>query len=366
MKKLTPFARILTNLLITISLFLFNFLNAQNIVIDSTFNTDAEIFPFGANDTIYGLSISGSIELNSDTSLVRVILSDTSGNEWMVYEAYPMILPSKNSELTNTADETKHLHVESPYSLVIQLIDASIEISSIDLDSEFSENLESLQAEFKESLEFRKVDSINYIIYNHQMLWFADTTLVSNYSYSSKCALFGYKYNLCGLEYYTGGVFDPVPGVDGLPDNSPMVDYFDWRARHGANDPEKGNYYYNQNDEDDGTGWITYVENQSEISSCTGLCYIYGPLGAIEGYANVYLNYHRDYDLSEQNVLDCDNQTSGDCNGGQQDQTLYEVRWDGIVDENCYKRDEQVNDCRIESPPQGPQVIGLKYLIIIK
>lgn len=61
-------------------------IKAQTIIIDSTFTQDGIIFPFNQNDTIYGLSISGSVELFSDTSLVRVILSDQNGNEWMVYD----------------------------------------------------------------------------------------------------------------------------------------------------------------------------------------------------------------------------------------------------------------------------------------
>jgi hypothetical protein len=84
-------------------------MQAQTIQIDSTFTTDGEIFPFGSNDTIYGLSISGHVALSSDTSLVRVILTDNSGNEWMVYEAYPMIVEGSPTILTNECDETCYL-----------------------------------------------------------------------------------------------------------------------------------------------------------------------------------------------------------------------------------------------------------------
>jgi len=80
---------------------------AQTIIIDSTFTEDGIIFPFSQNDTIYGISISGEVELFSDTSLVRVILSDQNGNEWMVYEAYSLILHCGFSTLTEAADETK-------------------------------------------------------------------------------------------------------------------------------------------------------------------------------------------------------------------------------------------------------------------
>ena len=52
---------------------LYNKSYAQTIVIDSTFSSNAEIFPFNQDDTIYGLGITGNITLYSDTSLVRVI-----------------------------------------------------------------------------------------------------------------------------------------------------------------------------------------------------------------------------------------------------------------------------------------------------
>jgi len=44
---------------------------------------------FGA-DTIYNLQLSGNISLQTDTSLVRVILADSLGEEFMVFEAYPL------------------------------------------------------------------------------------------------------------------------------------------------------------------------------------------------------------------------------------------------------------------------------------
>jgi hypothetical protein len=81
MKTLTFTCKVLAILIVAICC-LFSFkMTAQTIQIDSTFASDGEIFPFGPNDTIYGLSISGHVKLSSDTSLVRVILTDNSGNE---------------------------------------------------------------------------------------------------------------------------------------------------------------------------------------------------------------------------------------------------------------------------------------------
>ena len=60
-------AKSLIALLLAISAYSQN-VEAQTFLIDSTFTSDAVIQPFGANDTIYSLKISGSITLNSDTS----------------------------------------------------------------------------------------------------------------------------------------------------------------------------------------------------------------------------------------------------------------------------------------------------------
>jgi hypothetical protein len=85
MNRLTNPCGVLTTLLLAVSCLIIPPMAAQTILIDSSFTSDSEIFPFQQNDTIYGLSISGSVTLSSDTSLVRVILSDNAGHEWMVY-----------------------------------------------------------------------------------------------------------------------------------------------------------------------------------------------------------------------------------------------------------------------------------------
>ncbi|MCF8351932.1 MAG: hypothetical protein K9G67_00865, partial [Bacteroidales bacterium] len=82
---------------------------AQSINVNQYFTSDAEIFPFDPNDTIYGLSITGSVTLNSDTSLVRIILADTNYYEYMAYEAYPLIVDTFSFDTTGVCDETCYL-----------------------------------------------------------------------------------------------------------------------------------------------------------------------------------------------------------------------------------------------------------------
>jgi hypothetical protein len=131
-------------------------IKAQTIQIDSTFNADGEIFPFSPNDTIFGLSISGSVHLFSDTSLVRIILTDQAGQEWMVYEAYPMIVSDTAFELKEQCDETCYIDECMPYSLTIQLIDAVIEISYLSVDLNPGENMSALQYQEKKTRIWKK------------------------------------------------------------------------------------------------------------------------------------------------------------------------------------------------------------------
>ena len=315
-------------------------IKSQTIEIDSLFTADGEIYPFEPGDTIYGLSISGTVHLFSDTSLVRVILSDSSGNEWMVYEAYPMINPNKTISFNEFADETMFRQIINPANLRIEILQASFYLDYIELRDQNVDNLSGMQDLHNEIIEASKVDSINTVIEMSNMLWFASSTSISELAYYEKLLLFGDKYNLKGLEYYSGGIYDDIPGVTGDRDNSILIDNFDWRNRHGANDPSKNDYYYDG--DPDGSGWLTDIKNQSD-GACNGLCYIYGPLAAIEGVSNLYFNQHVNYNLSEQHVLDCDNYYDGadqECDGGGAATTNSFVKTHGVLDGICYPRDD--------------------------
>jgi C1A family cysteine protease len=341
MKSLNKSFRLLAVVVILSSLVCVNMTKAQTIDLYTTFTEDTIIYPFSHYDIIYGLSITGSVELESDTSLVRVILSDQNGNEWMVYEAYSLILPGGFCDLSDAADETKYLQVNSPYSLEIQIINAELTLKYIQLQTEPSEELESMQEQYKALIEAQKVDSIAYSIEQGEMLWFTDNTTLSNKSYLSKKSIFGYKYNLCGLDYYTGGVYDPAPGVDAPIDDSPLVDYFDWRNRHGM-------------------GWLTSIKDQIPYD-CDGLCYIYGPLAAIEGVANVFYNNLVNFDLSEQQVLDCDdNDNANQCDQGLVSDTHEEAIETGIVDEDCYPRGDLPEACQLANIPISERLYQVK------
>ena len=74
---------------------------SQEIEIDLTFTSDTVIFPFEYIDTISELNMEGELSLHSDTSLVRVILEDDSGVQYMILEAYPLICPDTNFSISH-------------------------------------------------------------------------------------------------------------------------------------------------------------------------------------------------------------------------------------------------------------------------
>jgi len=66
-------------------------LNAQVIQINQTFSGDTVFTPFSGSTPVYSLNMSGSVNLYSDSSLIRIILIDTYGNHHLVFESYPLI-----------------------------------------------------------------------------------------------------------------------------------------------------------------------------------------------------------------------------------------------------------------------------------
>jgi papain like protease/type IX secretion system substrate protein len=312
---------------------------AQTITVNSTYTQTNEIYPFGSTGTVYGLRINGNFEFsnNSDTSLIRVILVDSDFNEYLVFESYPYIADDLTFEIDNICDETCFSEGFIPYSLIIQITCAELNLSNIVMNPTNASDATTQQKQSKRITELAKVDNIRNRINQYQMLWFADTNSISNLSFSEKKDLFGDGYNMCGLDYYVGGLFDPEPNTIRNTDNSSLVTDFDWRNRHGANDPKKTNFYYENGRL--GNGWMTSIKDQTVINLCKNLCYIYGPIAAVEGVSNLYFNQFMDYELSVQHVLECSALVNGygDCDGGYGG-SLGFIRDNGVVDSLHYPR----------------------------
>lgn len=155
----------------------------------------------------------------------------------MIYEVYHLITQIDFVSIQNGCDETCFLDQLNPVSVKIQIIDATLNLKSLFYDSEYQDNLPQLQFGVKRARDKEKIELMNERISEYGMKWVAaDNDIVAKYYYQKK-EMFGEAYHLFGFEYYHSGFFEynryvPNPKVD--PD---LVRSFDWRDRHGANDP---------------------------------------------------------------------------------------------------------------------------------
>jgi C1A family cysteine protease len=307
------------------------------ITIDKVFSESQVMWQFAKTRRIYSLNISGSLQLHEDNSLIRVILVRDDLHEYLVYEAYPLIVDSHTLKITDICEETCVLEGIAPRSLKIEVVNASLQINEVsvtDYPPALRMEAAHLQKEIKADRETAKIKKLNENIKKKGLKWIAGETSVSKLSYEEKKKLFGGKVpNLQGAEYYKGGIFEikSPDSSESYPTNSgsSLVESFDWRSRHGANNPDSPYY----DGDPTGSGWITSITKQG-----CGDCWAHSAVGATEALANLYFNQHLDadfgLDLSIQDVVSCSG--AGGCSGGLPGGALSYIANTGVVDEACF------------------------------
>ena len=296
--------------------------DSSRISFDTIITDNTHLFPFFSNTTISGLVLSVEINLQSDTSLVRIILMDNNYNEYLIYETYPMLAGSGQYSVDKAGEETFQLNNIIPYRVSFELIDGSIHLKEIIISERDNYKAESRADRlYQKSLD--KIDRINQNIQKTGQKWIAGETSISKLSYQEKKRFFGGNVpNFQGFEYYTGGVF-ALPGAKNNLDSDhsqpaylfqqepKYASEFSWKNRHGQD-------------------WVTPVKNQGGCNSC----WAFGTTAATELLVNLYYNRQLDYDLSEQNIISC---TEGTCTeGGEPGSALVYARDVGIVLEDCF------------------------------
>jgi hypothetical protein len=321
------------------------------------FSRDEEIRPF-TNQTVAGLGVTGMVHFDSDRGMVRVLLTDDQQHEYLLYETFPLIASATDFNIESACRETCLLASITPATLRVEIVDASLFVRSIVINqpslASSSRSQSALQAtslqQLKEAQENEIVETLNRRIAAKGLRWIAGQTDFSRLSYAEKkrllaCAAPGPDApppNLQGAEYYTAGVFEVPSDSASAPEPrdaaSAFVPAFDWRSRHGADQP--GSPYF---DGDlTGGGWMTSVKNQR----CSD-CWAHSALGATEALVNLYFDQHLDLDLSEQELVSCSG--AGSCaSGGNTGAALSYVQRAGIVDEACFAEsgsDESCSHC---------------------
>lgn len=282
---------------------------------------------------IYSMFVSGNITLNKATSYARIILTDTKGNKYLVYEASGPF-DSGSFSFTTACEETCVLNGVIPKSVDTELSDATLTISQLaTLDNEQglnqqvkSKGIKPYASELDKNQEQVKINKINEYIKKNNLKWTAGETSISKLSFSEKKKLLGSPKNmpnLQGLEYYKGGIFEmnsDNKAKSATGGSSVLPTSFDWRNRHGKN-------------------WLTSVKHQG---SC-GSCWAHATVGTIEGVANIYFNQQLNLNLSEQDLISCSG--AGRCEGGSTKNSLDYCLSSGITIENCFPYKEIESFC---------------------
>lgn len=296
--------------------------------------------------------MSGGVNLLSDSSLVRVILVDTFGNHYMVFESYPLIISETAFDTISASDETTFMDGVICDSIRIDIISAFLDLDSLILDTNFVSNTVEMQAQAKWDHDSVKIAVMNQRILEEHMYWRAGRSQISYLTNEMKETRFGRKYSLEGYDYYIGGIYQRLTDPPTSSSSSTIIGDFDWRYRHDAS--VGGSPYYNS----EGYGWITALEHQGN----TQLCWAYSTTTLEEAYANLFYNnnfeapngtnHQLNLDLSEMELVRCYQNNTLNCQSTQNvSNVMVWVKQNYMYDEECFPLDcGQLPNCPTSWP----------------
>lgn len=302
--------------------------NTETFSLDNTCIYNDTTIILNIDNPIYGLTVSGSVDLMRENGFARITLKDNSNYEYQVYEINSLLANSLKTEFNEIGEETVLLDATNAYSLNIKVENATICLNNIHYTINpqvgTGNNYSSQMSKIKSIQNSIIVEKLNQNLETKGIPWRAGLTSFSEKTYEEKKDVFGGTVpNLGGLEYYKSGIFI-MPGYIAQPSftdaASPYAKKFDWRNRHGQN-------------------WITSVKNQGNCSSC----WAFSAIGAVEAYTNLYYNQLLNLDLSEQELVSCS--TSNGCSGGNTGSALNYIIRNGIVDEGCFRYTATNSNC---------------------
>lgn len=243
-------------------------------------------------DIVYSFSIDGELSILQEDYLVRVLVTEKDGREFLVMESYREIRGNVPEQFKDYSEETFLMKGIRLDSIKIYTHGASIQINGIRYtpgvrDFSTGKNMDVLAKDHRDKIAATNADRINKYNENYKLLWRADTTWLSKQSFETKKRVLGLKndHSSRGIEYYAGGIIeidDEEQTIQPLRTDTPYVENFDWRNRHGKN-------------------WMTPIKHQGG-SNC---CFLFTCVGAVEALTNLYYNQKLDLSLSEQELTSC-------------------------------------------------------------
>jgi hypothetical protein len=161
---------------------------SDNVSINENYSKSIIIYPFKQKESLFSLSLNARVQLNSNKSLVRVILITESGDEYLVLESYYMISELNQTEYSDYGEETALLNGVVPGSIKIEIEDASIFLGTFSYNNIFqnkkgSADFALCSKEIKKNQDIVKIDILNKQIKKKGYLWKAGETPVSLMTY---------------------------------------------------------------------------------------------------------------------------------------------------------------------------------------
>lgn len=278
------------NIFITLILLLFPLLamggvfeNRNSIIGNHTFSQKFSI----DEDSLCHVGIGGNVVLKSDTSMVQMILEDTYGTHYLIYEASPMLLNGYTDIFYDESEETSFMNSIHASSVRFIIRDAQICIDSLFVlrGSNTSNRIRAIS----DSTSFRKyeekVRKINRYNEAHGLLWRANVSPQSWRNYQERISIYGdsISSSFQGIEYYTDGIFQVgffnAPRQNALSGSESYASYFSWE------------------------NWCPEVRSQMlDNQYDSNYCWAFTGCGVAETLLNMCYNQHLDLHLSEEDV----------------------------------------------------------------
>ena len=134
-------------LLILLCFFVNVMAHAQNfnrsVTLNCQIEADTELHPFDGNPAS-SIGISGHITFTSELGFVRFVVSDNYDEEYMVYESYRMFENDSSFNFSQKCEESCFFESYTPTDLIVQVHDAIVTISNINLSNSNYNNAEYL------------------------------------------------------------------------------------------------------------------------------------------------------------------------------------------------------------------------------
>ena len=127
-------------LVITILCLFINMIN-RLVSLNCQVEVDTVLYPFDGNP-VTSIGISGHVTFTSELGFVRFIVSDNHDDEYLIYESYRLFENDSSFNFSQKCEESCFYESYSPTELIVQVHDATVSVTSVNLSNTHYSNAE--------------------------------------------------------------------------------------------------------------------------------------------------------------------------------------------------------------------------------